>query len=69
MLIKKKKGQSTVEYLILVTAVIAVIILFLNTNNSIFRRTLNSAYDQGTNSMVNMSQRLGIAFNTTAAPN
>ena len=60
---KKKKGQSTVEYLILVTAVVAVVIAFLLSTGSPFKRVLNSSYDQGTNSMVNMSQRLSNVFN------
>ena len=33
MHIKNKKGQSTVEYILLVTAVVAVIIVFGNGNN------------------------------------
>ena len=68
--IKKKKGQSTVEYLILVTAVVAVIIFFVlgSSGTSVFKNTINAAYDQSTNSMVNMSQRLDSAFNTVAAP-
>ena len=64
MFIKKKKGQSTVEYIILVTAVIAVIIVFVNSNSSLFRRSLNDSYDAATGAMTNMGQRLDTTFNT-----
>lgn len=64
MFIKKKKGQSTVEYIILVAGVVAIIIIFVNSNTSIFRRTLNETYDTATSSMVNMGTRLDTAFNT-----
>jgi uncharacterized protein (UPF0333 family) len=33
MYIKNKKGQSTVEYILLVTAVLAVLIIFLTSQN------------------------------------
>jgi hypothetical protein len=62
MLIKKKKGQSTVEYIILVTAVIAVIIFFVVNGNSPFRQRMNSTLGNATDAMVNMAQRLNGAF-------
>jgi hypothetical protein len=48
----KRKGQSTVEYIVLVTAVIGVAIAFLLSPASPFRQTL-------TNSMNNMTQQIG----------
>lgn len=62
MLIKKKKGQSTVEYIILVTAVVAVVIFFVVVPNSPFRTQMNQTLGNATNSMVNMAARLNGAF-------
>ena len=62
MLIKKKKGQSTVEYIILVTAVIAVIIFFVVNPGSPFRTKMNDTLGNATDAMVNMAQRLNGAF-------
>jgi hypothetical protein len=52
------KGQSTVEYILLVTAVIGVIVLFTTSSGSLFQTRLNSVLDQTTNSMVNVAGRL-----------
>ena len=52
---KKKKGQSTVEYIILVAAVIAALIIFLP---GAFTTAFNAALTSGTNGMENMAQRL-----------
>ena len=54
----KKNGQSTVEYILLVTAVIGVIILATTNNNSIFKRSLNNAIIQTTDGMQNMAAKL-----------
>jgi len=54
---KKRVGQSTVEYIILVAAVIAVLIIFLRPGG-IFHTSLNQTLIDGTNSMLNMSERL-----------
>jgi uncharacterized protein (UPF0333 family) len=54
---KKKKGQSTLEYIILVTGVIVVLIVFLRPGgpfNSAFNETLKT----GTNGMDNLAKRL-----------
>lgn len=52
---KKKDGQSTVEYIILVAAIIAAILIFLP---STFRTAFNAALTEGTNGMTNMAERL-----------
>jgi len=52
---KKKNGQSTVEYIILVAAVIGALIIFLP---GTFRTAFNSTLTSGTNGMVNMADRL-----------
>lgn len=56
--VHKRKGQSTVEYIILVAAVIAVILLFVGGTNSPFRAAFNETLTTGTNGMVNMANRL-----------
>ena len=54
---KKKKGQSTVEYIILVAGVIGILIVFLSPNGP-FRTAYNATLTQGTNGMQNMAARL-----------
>ena len=52
---RKKKGQSTIEYIILVAAVIGALLVFLpNTFQTAYEATLNSA----TNGMEDMGDRL-----------
>ena len=52
---KKKKGQSTIEYIILVAAVIAALLIFLP---GTFRTAFNATLQSGTNGMQNMAERL-----------
>lgn len=54
---QQKKGQSTVEYIILVAAVLAVLIIFLRPGGP-FSNTFNSALTNGTNGMQDMGGRL-----------
>ena len=56
-MLKNKKGQSTLEYIILVTAVIAIILIFLGPSG-IFRARLNQTLDEVSNGMTNMSSRI-----------
>ncbi|MBI4308984.1 MAG: class III signal peptide-containing protein [Candidatus Omnitrophica bacterium] len=60
MFSKVKKGQSTVEYIVLVTAVLAVAILFMVSGggNSPFQSKLNSTLSTVTDQMTNMANRL-----------
>ena len=51
----KKKGQSTIEYLILVAVVVAVFIAFLN---GVFREQYNQALAQGSNGLLTQAGRL-----------
>jgi uncharacterized protein (UPF0333 family) len=44
---EKRKGQSTLEYVLLVTAVIVVMIGLLMSTNSPFRQSLNSSLNAG----------------------
>jgi hypothetical protein len=57
---RKKKGQSTVEYIILVAAVIGALIVFLP---GTFKTAYNAALASGTNGMEDMAGRL-----TTSRP-
>ena len=51
----KAKGQSTVEYIILVAAIIAAVLVFLPGG---FRTAFENALTSGTNGMENMAGRL-----------
>ena len=53
----RKKGQSTVEYIILVAAIIAALIVFLKPGG-IFQSAYNNALVQGTDGMEDMANRL-----------
>ena len=57
-MLRSKKGQSTVEYIILVAGVIAVIVVFVGSPSSPFRSALNRTYASATNGMENMANRL-----------
>ena len=54
---KRKKGQSTVEYIILVAAVIGALIVFLKPGG-VFQVAYNKALAKGTNGMEDMANRL-----------
>jgi len=54
---KKSKGQSTIEYIILVAAVIGGLLVFLSgTFNQSYERSINSAL----NGMENMAERVRV---------
>ena len=56
---RARKGQSTVEYILLVTAVILVVILFTTgTGKGSFRNSLNQVFNQSTQDMLNVASRL-----------
>ena len=52
---RKKRGQSTVEYIILVAAIIGALIIFLP---GTFKDAYNATLRSGTNGMQNMADRL-----------
>lgn len=52
---RSRRGQSTLEYIILVAAIIAALIVFLN---GTFKSRVSETLDTGTNSMVDMANRL-----------
>ena len=53
--LRNKRAQSTVEYVILVAIVIAVILAF---TNGVFRTSYNKTLVQATNGMEDMANRL-----------
>ena len=55
---RKKKAQSTLEYLLLLTGVLVIMIAFLRPGG-FFSQRYNAAFDSATNGMVNMADRLG----------
>ena len=55
-----KKGQSTVEYILLVTAVIGVVILFTNPTQGLFPQRLNQVFNQTTQDMLNVATYLQV---------
>jgi hypothetical protein len=55
---RKKKGQSTIEYIVLVTGVIAILIVFLNPTSGVFNKAFNQTLQTGTNGMTDMATRL-----------
>jgi len=57
-MLKSKKGQSTLEYIILVTGVVAILIAFLTSDQSPFRQAYNNTLRSATNGMENMANRL-----------
>lgn len=54
---RKKKGQSTLEYIILVTGVVAILIIFLGPGGP-FQNAYNQTMASGTTGMTNMANRL-----------
>jgi len=65
MYIKNNRGQSTVEYILLMTAVVAVIIALVAGNNSQFQKTLNSTLNTAISDMDTGSA----ALSSSHAPN
>ena len=57
-MLRKKTGQSTVEYVLLVTAVIVILVFFLVSGNSPFKTKINETLNSGTEGMVDMANRL-----------
>ena len=54
---RKNKGQSTVEYIILVAAILAALIVFLSPGG-VFQTAFDNAIGTGTDGMENMAGRL-----------
>ena len=52
------RAQSTVEYILLVSAVIAVMVAFLVKPGGLFQARLNSTLDEVSNQMVSVANRI-----------
>ena len=59
---RKKKGQSTLEYIIMVTGVIVVLIFFLGKTGP-FATAYNAMMVQGTGGMQNIATKLSNSHN------
>ncbi len=57
-MLRTRKGQSTLEYLILVAMVIAILVIFLNPNTGIFGQAYNRTLAAGTDGMETMANAL-----------
>ena len=67
-MLKNKRGQSTIEYIILVTAVIVVVLVFLMTPNSMFSKALNDTLNETSAGITEMSGRLSSSRPGNATP-
>lgn len=52
-----KKGQTTLEFILLVTAVIAALLVFLGPTGP-FRERVNGTVDEVSNGMTDMAERI-----------
>ena len=69
MHIKNKRGQSTVEYILLLTAVVFVIIAFFASSNpGGFKAQLNATLNQATQDMNTMGGVLVDSHASSSAP-
>jgi Flp pilus assembly pilin Flp len=68
MHIKNKRGQSTVEYVLLITAVLVVIIAFVSTKNGGFQGQLNSSLNAAASDINSMGDKLSKSHDSTTAP-
>ena len=69
MHIKNKRGQSTVEYVLLVTAVLAVIIAFVTSKNGGFQTQLNTTLNTATSDMSTIATTLSSSHAAQAPSN
>ena len=66
MYIKNKRGQSTVEYVLLVTAVVAVIIAFVSgSGNGGFQSQLNTTLNSAVQEMASESDQFASSHGLT----
>ncbi len=66
MYIKNKKGQSTVEYVLLVTAVLAVIIAFTSNSSSPLKSQLNNTLGNAVSDIGSEEDQLDSSHNPSA---
>ncbi|MEI6437124.1 MAG: class III signal peptide-containing protein [Candidatus Omnitrophota bacterium] len=61
-MLKNKRGQSTLEYIILMTAVVVAIVAFLVSPGSPFKSSLNKTLNTTTGAMETVSGKLTDTF-------
>ena len=61
-MVLSRKGQNTIEYLLIFTAVISVCILFVVKPGSVYQSRLNETYDTASNSLVAASNAFYNSF-------
>lgn len=54
---RTRSGQGTLEYIILVTAIIVATLVFLG-SNGVFQRVFNQVYEVNINSMLNAGEEI-----------
>ena len=59
---KIKKGQSTLEYVILVTAIVVIFLVFFQ-QGGLFHQTYNSTLHMTANTMLKMANRISNSQN------
>jgi Flp pilus assembly pilin Flp len=69
MHIKNKRGQSTVEYVLLMTAVVAVIIAMVTSNKGGLQGQLNSTLNTAIEGIGTMGDRLAGSQQTSTTTN
>ena len=61
-MLQSRNGQSTLEYLLLFTAVVVALIFFVAVTNSPYQTRLNETYDLGTNALFETSNTFYNSF-------
>lgn len=69
MHIKNNRGQSTVEYVLLMTAVVAVIIAMVTSNKGGLQGQLNATLNSAISGVGTMSDRLAVSEPASGASN
>jgi uncharacterized protein (UPF0333 family) len=67
-MVRNNKGQSTLEYIILVTAVLVVIIGIVVGKDSLFSNQYNKTLTTAIDGMENMGSRLNRSHTTPVGP-
>ncbi|MEW5894418.1 MAG: hypothetical protein AB1650_01485 [Candidatus Omnitrophota bacterium] len=58
MKVQRKQGQGTLEFVVLITMIVGILLIFLNPQTGVFTRSLFSTVDMTANGMSDMSSRL-----------
>lgn len=61
-MLRSRKGQSTIEYLLVFAAAVAVFIVLVAQPGSLYKTRLNQTYDLATNTLVTTSNAFYNSF-------